>query len=102
MLDKDLDDSPDIEKLIKQNGDIVQFLEYNSEYLLLKFSGKNPKDPSEFKNLGEFRDYCRAEFKNQFSKKASEFKDTDFDSVFRNVEDEDIKNVFTELFSTLS
>ena len=38
MLDKDLDDSSKIEKLIKQNGDIVQFMEYNSEYLLLKFS----------------------------------------------------------------
>lgn len=102
MLDKDLDDSLDIEKLIKQNGDIVQFLEYSSEHLLLKFSGKNPKEPSGFKNLGEFRVYCKAEFQKQFSKKASDFKDVDFDSVFKNVKDNDIKSSFAELFSTLS
>ncbi|MBU4422113.1 hypothetical protein KKB41_04150 [Patescibacteria group bacterium] len=102
MLDKDIDDSSDIEKLIKKNSDIVQFIEYNSEYLLLKLSSKNPKDRSEFKNLGEFRDYCKTEFQKQFSKKASDFKDVDFDSVFKNVKDNNIKRSFAELFSTLS
>ncbi len=103
MLDKDLNDSSKIEELIKQNGDIVQFSEYNTEHLLLKFSGKNPKKPSDFNNdLGNFRDYCRKEFKKQFGKEASDFKDVDFDSVFKNVKDKDIKNAFTELFSTLS
>lgn len=102
MMDKDLDDSLDIEKLIKQNGDIVQFLEYNSEHLLLKFSAKNPKVPSEFKNLGEFRDYCEAEFQKQFSKKASDFNDVDFESVFENVKDNDVKSSFAELFATLA
>jgi len=102
MLDKDLDDSLDIEKLIKKNGDIVQFLEYNFEHLLLKFSGKNPKKPSNFNNLGEFRNYCKSEFLKHFGKKASDFKDTDFDSVFSNATDEELKNSFNELFSTLS
>ena len=103
MLDKDLNDSSKIEKLIKQNGDIIQFLEYNTEHLLLKFSRKNPKNPSDFYNiLGNFRDYCKKEFKKQFNKKASDFKDVDFDSVFKDVKDKDIKNAFAELFSTLS
>ena len=41
------------EALIKKRGDIVQFMEYNSEYLLLKFAGRNPKNPSDFNNLTE-------------------------------------------------
>jgi len=102
MLDKDINDSSSIENLIKENGDIVQFLAYNSEYLLLKISNKNPKDYSEFKNLGEFRDYCKSEFQKQFGKKASDFKDFDFDLVFKNTEDKDIKIAFAELFSILS
>jgi len=102
MLDKDIDDSSDIENLIKKKGDIVQFLEYNSEYSLLKFAGKNPKILPEFKNRKEFKDYLDTEFGKQFRKRASDFKDVDFDSVFRNVEDKDIKITFAELFSTLS
>src|SRR3989344_663539 len=82
VLDKDLDDSLAIEKLIVKNGDIIQFVEYNSEYLLLKFGNKNPKKPSDFNNLKEFRDYCKPEFEKQFKKKASDFKDSDFDSIF--------------------
>jgi hypothetical protein len=102
MLDKDLDDSSDIEKLIKKNGDIVQFLEYNSEHLLLRFSGKNLKNPSDFENLIEFRDYCKSEFRKHFGKEASDFKDTDFDSIFNQIDDDKIKSAFTELFATLS
>lgn len=102
MLDKDLDDSSEIEKLIKQHGDIVQFLEYNSEHLLLKFSGKNPKKPSDFNNLGEFRNYCKLEFLKHFGKEGADFKDVDFDAIFKNVDDKDIKVAFSELFSTLS
>jgi hypothetical protein len=101
FLDKDVDDSSAIEDLIKKSGDIVQFIEYNSEYLLLKFSGKNPKNPPDFHNLGEFRSYCKAEFQKNFRKKASEFQDPDFDSVFRNVNEEQVKVSFTELFSIL-
>jgi hypothetical protein len=102
VLDKDLDDSSEIEALIKHNGDIVQFLEYNSEYLLLNFIGKNLKNPCDFKNLMEFRAYCKTEFQNQFKKKASEFKDRDFDLIFSNVDDVEIRYSFSELFSTLS
>ncbi len=102
LLDKDLDESSQIESLIKKYADIVQFMEYSSEHLLLRLAGKNPKDPSDFENLSGFRPYCKKEFVKQFGKHAHKFKDTDFDSVFENVKDKDIKNAFAELFSTLS
>ncbi len=102
IIDKDFDDSPQIETLIKSGGDIVQFVEFNSEYLLLKFAGKNPKNPSKFNCMKDFRDYSKVEFQKEFSKKASDLKDSDFDSIFRTVGDEEIKASFTELFSTLS
>jgi len=102
VIDKDLDDSSAIERLIKRNGDIVQFVEYNSEHLLLRFGNKNPKNPSDFKNMVDFKSYCKTEFQNQFKKKASEFKDSDFDLIFSNTEDTEIHKSFGELFSTLS
>lgn len=102
ILDKDLDDSSAIEALIKRNGDVVQFVEYNSEYLLLRFGGKNPKQPSDFNNMGEFRFYCKAEFQKQFRKEASEFKDPDFDLIFSNIEDTEIRKSFSELFTIIS
>ena len=80
----------------------MQFIEHNSEYLLLKFSGKNPKKPVDFNNLGKFRDYCKSEFQKHFGKIAPNFKDSDFDSIFNNVTDKEIKDSFIELFSTLS
>ena len=52
--------------------------------------------------MGEFRDYCKSEFEKQFNKKAPEFKDADFDSVFANTTDDEVKKAFVELFSTLS
>jgi len=102
FLDKDIDDSSAIGALITQDGDIVQFMEYNSEHLLLRLAGKNPKNPSDFGNLSGFRTYCKKEFVKQFGKNAHKFKDTDFDSVFKNVDDNNIKSSFIELFSTLS
>ena len=102
FLDKDIDDSSVIETLITKDGDIVQFIEYNSEHLLLRLGGKNPKNPSDFGNLSDFRTYCKKEFVKQFGKNAHKFKDTDFDSVFKNVKDNEIKSSFAELFSTLS
>lgn len=101
MIDKDLDDSPQVEALIKNDGHIVQFVEFNSEYLLLRFANKNLKTPSDFNSLFEFRLYCKNEFKNHFNKKASEFKDADFDLIFINVDDVRIRGSFRELFSTL-
>ena len=102
FIDMDLNDSSDIGKMIRQDSDIIQFVEYNSEYLLLKNAGKNPKNPSEFKHLHDFRVYCKAEFIKRFGKIASDFKDTDFDQVFNNVSDQEIKDCFAELFATLS
>lgn len=102
FLDKDIDDSSAIGELITQDGDLVQFMEYNSEHVLLRLAGKNPKDPSDFANLSDFRTYCKKEFVTQFGKHAHKFKDTDFDSVFKNINDNDIKATFAELFSTLS
>ena len=102
VIDKDLDDSLEIERLIEQNGDIVQFVEYNFEHLLLRFGNKNPKNPSDFNSLADFRPYCKVEFQKQFKKKASEFKDPDFDLIFSNIKDAEIRKSFSELFSTLS
>jgi hypothetical protein len=52
--------------------------------------------------MGDFRDYCKSEFIKRFKKKASDFKDNDFDSVFSKVTNEKIKRNFVELFSVLS
>lgn len=101
ILDKDLDDSEKIADSINKGKDIVQFIEYNSEYLLLNFAGKNPKKPSDFKSLEIFRNYCKEEFKKQFRKEASTFKDPDFEKILKKVGDEEIKKVFSVLFSTL-
>lgn len=90
-----------IENLIIKKGDIVQFLEHNFEYLLLKFAGISLRNPSDFDNLSEFRPYCKREFQKKFNKPASDFKDPDFDSIFNNVSDEEIRNCFSKLFSTL-
>ncbi|MCC7004645.1 hypothetical protein IT397_01885 [Candidatus Nomurabacteria bacterium] len=102
VIDKDFDDSSQVKKLIEKDENIVQFVEYNSEHLLLRFGGKNPKSPTDFSNMGEFRDYCKSEFQTQFNKVASDFKDADFDSIFVNTTDDEIKKAFVELFSTLS
>jgi hypothetical protein len=102
IMDKDFRDFPKIEAMIKKGGDIVQFVEYNSEHLLLKFAGKNPKNPSDFNNMAEFRKYCKSNFQKQFKKKACDFKDTDFDLIFNNLDDKVIKNNLVELFSTVS
>lgn len=99
ILDQDLDDSKKIADAIKKGKDIVQFIEYNSEYLLLNFAGKNPQKPSEFKSLRDFRNYCKTEFIAKFGKKASDFKDQDFANILN--EDEEIKKVFSVLFSIL-
>jgi hypothetical protein len=102
VLDKDLDDSSKIEALIQEGGDIIQFLICNSEHLLLKLGGKKPREPVDFNNLKDFRDYCKVEFCRQFRKDAPKFKDSDFDRIFNNVSDEEIRNSFAELFATLS
>lgn len=102
LLDKDLDHSTKIEKSILSGNDICQFVEYNSEYLLLKYAGKNPKSPTQFNNLGDFRSYSKSEFQKQFKKQASELKDSDFDQIFGNIRNKDIKTNFKELFDTIT
>lgn len=102
FLDKDVDDSSAIEALITQDGDLVQFLEHNSEHLLLRLAGKNPQNPSDFANLNDFRTYCKREFVTQFGKNAHKFKDADFEAIFNNCTEEEIRASFSELFSTLS
>lgn len=101
ILDKDIDDSSKIADAIKKGKDIAQFIEYNSEYLLLNLAGKNLKKPSDFVNLEKFRIYCKAEFLKKFGKKASQFQDPDFEKIFKNIGDEEIKKVFSALFATL-
>ncbi len=102
FLDKDIDDSTAIETLVLQDGDIVQFLEYNSEHLLLRLAGRSPQNPMDFANLGEFRTYCKKEFVSQFGKNAHKFKDADFELVFNIPTEEEVRASFSELFSTLT
>ncbi len=102
ILDKDLNDSSKIENYIKANGDFVQFIEYNSEYLLLRFAGKRPKMPRDFSNLRDFRSYSKKEFQRQFGKKASELKEVDLNLIFDMTTDQEIKNSFSEIFYTTS
>jgi hypothetical protein len=101
FLDKDMDDSLAIEKLIIKDGDLIQFAEYNSEHLLLRLAGKNPKNPANFKNLSAFRAYCKREFKKQFKKEAHQFKDADFELVFNVPTEDEVKASLSILFSTL-
>jgi len=102
FLDNDLDDSSKIKEKIEKNGDIVQLIEYNSEYLLLKLSGYGPKEPGEFKDLKTFRDYCKSEFLTKFGKEASRINDFDLDGAFQYVSDDKIKEIFSGLFSILN
>lgn len=101
LLDKDIDDSSKIEALITKDGDLVQFTQYNSEHLLLRLAGKKPKNPSNFENLKDFRDYCKKEFEKQFKKKAHKFKDADFELVFNIPTEDEVKTSLNILFSTL-
>jgi hypothetical protein len=100
ILDEDLFHSNQIGKTIKKQGDIIQFIKYNSEYLLLKLNGKTPKVPKDFNNLQEFRDYCKEKFRNEFGKKVSQLKTPDLDNIFNKIADRDIIKEFSELFST--
>lgn len=101
ILDNDLNDSLEIKNVIEAGGDIIQFMEYNSEYLLLKLAGKNPRRPSEFTNLKQFRTYSENEFKNHFGKDAPDLKDSDLDLIFATASTKDIRASFDKLFSTL-
>jgi len=101
FLDEDIDDSHTIETLITQSSDLVQFLKYNSEHLLLRLAGKNPKNPQDFGTLSEFRTYCKREFVNQFGKKAQKFKDPDFELVFNVPTENEVRASLSTLFSTL-
>lgn len=100
FLDKDMNDSSAIGALIAQGGDIVQFIEYNSEHLLLRLAGKNPQNPSDFVDMKKFRDYCKGEFVKQFGKHAHKFKDVDFEQVFNIPTENEVRSSFTELFAT--
>ncbi|MDF1497371.1 MAG: hypothetical protein P1P90_04910 [Patescibacteria group bacterium] len=100
LLDKDIDNSSAIEALIKQDGHFVQFMEYNTEHLLLRLAGKNPQNPTDFADLKNFRDYCKSEFVKQFGKHAHKFKDPDFELIFNIPTEVEVRASFTELFST--
>ena len=111
VLDEDIKDSEKIGDFIKSKGKIIQFIKYNIEYLLLELSGiklkePNLKDFSDFNNWHNkdwkaYRDYCKVEFKKYFNKEAHEFKDSDFENIFKNHSDEEIKNIFPELFKLI-
>ncbi|MDD4358757.1 MAG: hypothetical protein PHY30_03000 [Candidatus Pacebacteria bacterium] len=98
FLDEDLYDSSEIEQMIKMGGDFVQFIKYNSEYLLLKLSNFNLKNPEDFDRLEDFRQYCKDEFYERFRKKASEMKEAELEQIFKKISEDEIKDIFNELF----
>ncbi len=101
LLDSDIIDSSEIEIHIKENNDIVQFMDFNSEYLLLKIVGKKLRHKDEFQNLTDFRNYCKFEFSKHFEKKAHELKGTDFHKIFESISDKDVMGYFPVLFKLI-
>lgn len=101
FLDEDLDDSTTIKQAILQGGDFVQFITYNSEYLLLKLSGNNPQDPKTFPTMKAFRDYCKATFLATFSKEASRINERDLDTMLNSRTDAELEVIFSDLFSLI-
>jgi hypothetical protein len=102
FLDNDLDDSQKIGQAIRNGGDVVQFVKYNSEYLLLELYGHPLKCLGDFENQKAFRDYCKEEFLKVYNKEAKTMNDRDLDLIFRNISDGDIVNIFSDLFSCVS
>lgn len=101
FLDEDLNDSAAIKKVILQGGDFVQFVTYNSEYLLLERSGNNPQHPTAFGTLQDFRNYCKATFLTTFGKEASRINDQDLDTILTNSTDAEIEAIFGDLFALI-
>ena len=101
ILDDDLYHSPRIAKKIKEGRDFVQFIKYNSEFMLLRLAGHELKDISEFdSNFQEFRDYSKSEFRRVYGKDLKYIINDDFlDSVMLGLSDEDIKKNFEVIFS---
>ncbi len=101
ILDGDLDDSQEIMKFLKENNELFQMTKYNTEYFLLSKSGAQLKDSSDFRNMKEFRDYCKDEFLRIKGKKASEMSDSDFDSILKSIPRDEIVEEYNALFSLL-
>lgn len=100
FLDEDLYHSPQIGKKIKDGGDMVQFIKYNSEFLLLTLSGHTLKDISDFKpDFQGFRDYCKEEFRKVFGDDAKRIINDDFlNGILGDVTDEVIMQKFDVIF----
>ncbi len=101
FLDEDLDDSAVIKQVILQGGDFVQFVTFNSEYLLLERSGNNPLNPTAFATMQDFRNYCKEAFLTTFGKEASRINDKDLDVMLANSTDADLEVIFNDLFSLI-
>ncbi len=101
FLDEDLYHSPEIGKKISEGGDLIQFIKYNSEFILLKLSGYEIKDISEFKpDFQGFRDYCKEEFRKKHGQDLKYIINDDFlDSILGSIPDETIKENFKTIFS---
>jgi hypothetical protein len=101
FIDRDVDDSDAISTFVESEGDLIQFIEYNTEHMLISLDGKNPLNPCDFDDLKQFRDYCKTEFVSQYGKRAHKFKDSDFEKIFGKCTEEQIRESLSVLFSTL-
>lgn len=102
ILDSDLDDSKDIVNFLQENNELFQVAKYNTEYFLLSKGGEQLKNPSDFRNMKEFRGYCKDEFLRIKGKEASNMSDSDFDSILKNISKDEIIKDYKELFSLIS
>jgi hypothetical protein len=75
LIDRDLDDSPKIEKFIRDSGHTVQFCDPNTEAVLLRLAGVNLVRGTTWK---DFRSKCKTKSKEHFGQEAHKMKDTDF------------------------
>lgn len=101
FIDNDLYHSSIIHNKIIIGGDLVQKMQYNSEFLLMSLYGCNLKDISEFgSDFQKFRDYCKNEFLILFGKDLKYIVNDNFlNKILKNVSDETIKQNFDVLFS---
>jgi hypothetical protein len=82
IIDNDLDDSAGIERFIKQNGNLVQLCDPNTEGMILSIIGKG-----QVRTMASdiFRRKCKLKFKKHFQYEAHKLKDSELKKIFSDV-----------------
>ncbi len=83
IIDNDLDDSEEIKKFILEKRNLVQLCDPNTEGMILAIAGKKQVCSTDKKN---FREKCKANFKNHFKCEAHKLKDHKLREIFSSVQ----------------